>query len=373
MNILLVTQLWPADDSNKFTSGVLREFAVEWSKKGHQVKVVRPHFKYEKEPFPKEEKFITGNKVQVEFVKPIRIPFLKLTYYSNKKILKKLTFKPDVVICHLYNAYFTFHRLARMLDVPLIIGIHMSDIRISKNWFHRLHQQLIFKNAAGFACRSLAYQRKFIQRFPKFEKKSFLALSGIPDLYLTHNPIIKNNDIIKFISVSSLIKRKQIDKVIKALKDLPSNISWEYYIIGTGQERDFLKSLTEKLNISEHVFFLGHLRRDNVVKKLIENDIFILPSYNETLGVAYLEAMACGCITIGSKNEGIDGIIKDEENGFLCDPFNDRSILEKLVQASALNEKSKSKILKNAKRTVSSFTIEKKSEEYINNITRLLT
>ena len=48
-------------------------------------------------------------------------------------------------------------------------------------------------------------------------------------------------------------------------------------------------------------------------------DFFVMPSYPEGLGIVYLEAMGEGCITIGTKGEGIDGIIRDGENGFLVE------------------------------------------------------
>ena len=53
MNILLITQLFPFNKEDKNTSSAIREFAEEWAKMGHKVKVIRPHFSYEKEPFPK--------------------------------------------------------------------------------------------------------------------------------------------------------------------------------------------------------------------------------------------------------------------------------------------------------------------------------
>ena len=40
-------------------------------------------------------------------------------------------------------------------------------------------------------------------------------------------------------------------------------------------------------------------------------------SQGEAFGLVYLEAMARGCITIASRGEGFDGIIKDGINGFL--------------------------------------------------------
>ena len=47
-------------------------------------------------------------------------------------------------------------------------------------------------------------------------------------------------------------------------------------------------------------------------------DCFVMVSSREAFGLVYLEAMAKGCIVIGTKGQGIEGIVKHGENGFLC-------------------------------------------------------
>jgi glycosyltransferase involved in cell wall biosynthesis len=373
MNILLITQLFPYTAEVSYTSGALREFAEEWGNMGHFVKVLRPHYGYEKEAFPDKPVFKIGNNLDVEFIKPLRIPLIKLNFYSQRKALKKIPFKPDVIICHQYNSYFTFHTLARKFKVPLVIGIHMSDIRISKNRFHHWHQERIFKQATAFACRSYTYERLFQQQFPAFSDRTFVALSGLPERYLKlDNTSKKLSGKFEIVTVSSLIKRKQIDKIIKALTLLPSNINWNFSIIGSGDEEEKLKNQAQHLNLSDNVKFCGQYNRDDVIRNLLKSDIFILPSYDETLGLAYLEAMACGCITIGSENEGIDGIIVDGENGFLCDPFDDRSISIKLLEAVTLKPEHLNNILENVKKTIRNFSIRQKSKEYFDHVNTLI-
>ena len=184
MQILFITQLFPYKKGNQNTSSALREFIEEWDQNGNTIKVIRPHFNYEKEPFPPEKKFKIGHQIDVEFIKPIRIPLVKISFYPNKKILKNLDFKPDIIITHLYNSYFLFHKLSKILNVPLVIGIHMADVRISKNPFHRKHQKSVFKKASGFACRSFSIKSKFSERFPEFNNKAFLVPSGIPKNFI---------------------------------------------------------------------------------------------------------------------------------------------------------------------------------------------
>ncbi|MGM0407608.1 MAG: glycosyltransferase family 4 protein [Bacteroidota bacterium] len=368
MKILLITQLFPYKKGGKETSGAIREFAEEWSKMGHKVKVIRPHFSYEREPFPANPSFQISDNINVDFIKPIRIPLLKYTWYSKKKIQRLISFKPDVIICHLYNSYFTFHWLAEKLNAPLIIGIHMSDIRISKNKFHRWHQNKIFAKASAFACRSFSYERLFQKQFPGFKEKTFVALSGIPDKYIGLKKIKGKRNKLNIITVSSLIKRKQIDKILLALSTIPKNIDWGYKIIGSGTEKQNLETIITNLKLTEKVQMCGQYSRDKVIEELLKSDVFVLPSYNETLGLVYLEAMACGCVTIGSKNEGIDGIIVDGENGFLCDPFDEESITQKIKNVIYLNKQERDRIIHNAKASIDSFSIKNKAQEYIDNI-----
>ncbi len=371
MNILFITQLFPADKDINNTSEALREFVTEWAKKGHQIKVIRPYYSYEKEPFPVKATFKIEQDVFVEFVKPLRIPILKFGFFNNKKIIKNLTFKPDVVVCHMYNSYFTFHKLAKILNVPLVVGIHMSDIRISKNVFHWFHQKQIFKNVSAFACRSIAIQNLFHKYFPEYKKKTFLAFSGLPQIYLNQNIEVKRNQKIRIISVSWLIKRKQIDKVIKALAKMPADLQWEYVVIGTGEEDNSLKQLVNEINLSTAIHFPGKKSRESLMEELKQSDIFVLPSYDETFGLVYLEAMACGCLTIGSRNEGIDGIIIDGHNGLLCDPLSDDSIFAKLYEAMVMDEDNYKKMVSTGIESISNYSIEKKSGEYLDRLLKL--
>lgn len=372
MNILFITQLFPFSKGDKNTTGALREFVEHWGNNGNSIHVIRLHFKHEREPFPPKTHFKIGENISVNFIQPVRIPVLKFTYYNNKKIIESLDFKPDIIICHHYNAYFTFYRIAQKLQIPLVLGLHMSDLRLSKNKFHKWHLKRIYKKVARFACRSQAYQNLFIQQFPEFSKKVFLALSGIPQKYLDL-PLktTPNSQRIKLVTAGMLIKRKQIDLILRGLAKLGSNVNWEFTIIGSGTEETSLQQLTIDLNIQSNVRFVGHQSRDYVFDAFRNSDIFILPSYDETLGLVYLEAMASGCITIGCINEGIDGIIIDGENGFLCNAHDPKSIESKIVEAINLNQTEKENMLRKSKATIAHFSVEEKANEYLTQLKKI--
>lgn len=95
------------------------------------------------------------------------------------------------------------------------------------------------------------------------------------------------------------------------------------------------------------------------------SDIFCMPSQNETLGLVYLEAMSKGCITIGTQNEGIDGIIVDHKNGFLVEP-NEASLSKTLKQIFDMKEEELVKISDEAIKTAKIYTEKNMSKKYFN-------
>ena len=79
--------------------------------------------------------------------------------------------------------------------------------------------------------------------------------------------------------------------------------------------------------------------------------------------MVYLEAMASGCITVCTKNDGIDGIIKDGENGFLTVANGVKETIKRI-----LDYPDKNKILINAYNTVLMYNMETVAKNYIANI-----
>jgi glycosyltransferase involved in cell wall biosynthesis len=112
------------------------------------------------------------------------------------------------------------------------------------------------------------------------------------------------------------------------------------------------------------------MKRDMVLDELTKADMFILVSAPETFGLSYLEAMASGCIVIGSKGWGIDGVIEDGVNGFLCEPNEEKMLLSKLESILNMNEKELQQISIRCRRTICEYTEEKASTNYIEHISQ---
>ncbi len=121
-------------------------------------------------------------------------------------------------------------------------------------------------------------------------------------------------DEIMVLSVGELSKRKNHEVVIKALSKL-SNKRIKYFIAGEGNLKQYLQKLIEEMRLSENVRLLGY--RSDISKLCQCADIFAMPSQQEGLPVALMEAMASGLPCICSDIRGNHDLIVPGKGGYL--------------------------------------------------------
>ncbi len=124
---------------------------------------------------------------------------------------------------------------------------------------------------------------------------------GIPD------------DMTWMLSVGELIKRKNHETMIRAIADFPNVY---LTIAGRGELQEYLNTLIKELNLESRVKLLGF--RTDISELCRAADVFCMPSFQEGLPVALMEAMACGKPCVVSNIRGNTDLI-DEENA-LFDP-----------------------------------------------------
>jgi len=135
------------------------------------------------------------------------------------------------------------------------------------------------------------------------------------------------------LSISSLIKRKGQQNIIKALpaviKEVPDAI---FVLVGEGPYLPELERLIRELKLKSYV----RLTRRFVARSEIQMflgicDVFVLVSVLESFGIVYIEALSLGKPVIGSRGEGDEDFIVDGENGFLVDPNDTDELAQKII------------------------------------------
>ena len=96
----------------------------------------------------------------------------------------------------------------------------------------------------------------------------------------------------------------------------------------------FHKELDQRivdLGLEDHVTLLGAISAEAVRDKLMSSHVFVLASWSEPLGVAYMEAMSCEVPTIGTNAGGVSELITSGEDGILVPPKDPESLAAALI------------------------------------------
>jgi L-malate glycosyltransferase len=390
----------PNDDKNVSITPVVHYFAKQWVLMGHEVIVI-----YNANRYPDFLKFIprkikntlmskfsfvplvNDNEGDIHYlldnVKVYRYPMLKIIprglFFKNQiknqnnkiiETLDKSRFKPDLIINHWDNPQIQLSSLIKNhYKAKNVLVFHGLGNLKSKLKGKVLKESLKNVNIVGF--RSLEMQNEFHRLFGKF-KREFICYSGIPDDYVINNKHTSkksfNRKVYKYLYVGSLIKRKNPDTIIKALAKLKNQENFEFNIVGEGPMKKELEELSKQLGVAENIHFLGRVSREEVIQLMQESECFTMVSNNEVFGLVYLEAMLQGCIVICSRNEGFDGIIKDGDNGFVCDAGNVEELVSIYSKIDLMDNDIKSSLSDRAKKTAEYYTDSQVAKDYLNNI-----
>ncbi len=125
-----------------------------------------------------------------------------------------------------------------------------------------------------------------------------------------------------FFTLCDMREQKDLPTLFKAIACLlEKKPSVRFRIGGGGEMFVTWKNLADHMGLSPFVTWLGPLDRQQARFEFQQAHAFVLPSIHETLGVVFLEAIACGIPVIGTRCGGPESIINDE-NGILVEVGN---------------------------------------------------
>jgi N-acetyl-alpha-D-glucosaminyl L-malate synthase BshA len=111
---------------------------------------------------------------------------------------------------------------------------------------------------------------------------------------------------------------KRLTDVIEIFALVREKIPAKLVLIGDGPDRGAAEYIVRKKRLSKDVHFLG--KQDHVHEKLGVADLFLLPSDEESFGLAALEAMACEVPVVATNVGGLPEVVKHGMDGYLFEP-----------------------------------------------------
>lgn len=243
---------------------------------------------------------------------------------ATKKVIHEIYSKNKFDVVHVHMGFpdnSVGAYIKEKYNVPLITTIRSTDMDIS------IHNKKIKQQMEV----SLRKSDQIINPSPQLGKKLEKAFkldskhigNGIypfkrrkESKVTFKNGKFRNNNIM--ISISNLISSKGIQYNIAAMKRLvikfPNLI---YLIVGDGPYRNVLEEQVQDLKLDKQIIFIGNVAHEEAMKYLSISDIFSMPSYRETFGLVYLEAIYYKKPIILCEDNGVDGVVKHEESAVI--------------------------------------------------------
>jgi N-acetyl-alpha-D-glucosaminyl L-malate synthase BshA len=131
------------------------------------------------------------------------------------------------------------------------------------------------------------------------------------------------------IHVSNFRPLKRTPIVVRIFAAIRAATPARLLMVGDGPDRDRAEAVARELGVAADVEFLGE--QAHVTALLSASDLFLLPSSQESFGLAALEAMACEVPVIASRVGGLPEVIQHGESGFLYPPDDEEAMARSAI------------------------------------------
>ncbi len=233
------------------------------------------------------------------------------------------------------------YELFKKYRIPYIVAIRDTDINqyFQKAKHLKPYALKILKNAKAIIFLSPAYQEKVINTFvpvalqDNIIKKSLIIPNGISDFWLTNTyknrPVFDHQkEQINLIFVGQIIRRKNIENVIKAGIELSKRIDKKVNILLIGQQKD--QAYYKYLSTLGHFEYIEYCAPEELINYYRKADIFVMPSFTETFGLVYAESISQGLPVIYTYGQGFDGQFAEGQVGYGVNPLSVNDIVNKI-------------------------------------------
>ena len=237
----------------------------------------------------------------------------------------------------------TAMRLAEKYKKPFVVAVRNTDV----NGFFKYRVLLrplgvkILLRAKAVFFLSETYRTTLLQKYipkryrQKILEKSRVVPNGIDPFWLENVPPTRTaadetrvqNGGIRLLYVGTLVPRKKALTVAKAVEIMNRNgMHIQLTVVGKPIDMDILNALKCSPDVIDH----AACPKEELIRFYRENDIFVMPSRDETFGLVYAEAMSQGLPVIYGVGEGFDGQFPDGTVGFPAEPDSPEDVAEKI-------------------------------------------
>ena len=265
--------------------------------------------------------------------------------YKQSKIFNSAESVYEIKKFDIIHAYTLFSdgncamKLSQKYGIPYVVAIRNTDVNIFlKKMVHLRDKGLqIMLNSSAVFFLSESYKKQVFHKYVPvkyrelLDKKTYIIPNGIDDFWLDNvyegnRPQKKE---INLIYAGRINKNKNITATQRAIKILnKKGLDIKLTVVGKIEsQREF-----DKIVSDPYTHYLEQLPKEKLIYLYRESDIFVMPSFTESFGLVYAEAMSQRLPVIYTRGQGFDGQFGEGVVGYSVDPYNPEDIADKILK-----------------------------------------
>lgn len=268
-------------------------------------------------------------------------------YHKQRKILSAINKNIRVRDFDCIHAYTLFtdgncaFSLNRKYGIPYIVAVRNTDVNdfFRKIPFLRQHGIEIMKNARKIIFLSESYKEEVFRKYICDEDQQLLESrieiipNGIDDFWINECPkevkSLSDKHAIKLVYAGRIDRNKNIPTIQKAMGLLrEKGIIASLTIVGKIDNKNEFKRIIE----DEHTGYIESQPKEKLIDIYRKSDIFVMPSFTESFGLVYAEAMSQGLPVIYSKGQGFDRQFEEGVVGYHVTSSSPQNVADNIVK-----------------------------------------
>ncbi len=268
-------------------------------------------------------------------------------YHKQRKILSAIEKNIKVREFDCIHAYTLFtdgncaYSLNRKYGIPYIVAVRNTDVN---DFFRRLpflRQRgiEILKNARKIFFLSESYKEEVFRKYICAEDSQLLESrieiipNGIDDFWINERPkqvkSLSDKHLIKLVYAGRIDRNKNIPTMQKAMELLrEEGIIASLTIVGKIDDKNEFKRIIE----DKHTEYIEPQPKEKLIDIYRQSDIFVMPSFTESFGLVYAEAMSQGLPVIYTRGQGFDRQFEEGVVGYHVTASSPRDVADNIVK-----------------------------------------
>lgn len=329
---------------------MLANIASEQARMGEQVSLIIINDSYDTGLVESIDK-----KVKVKFLKrkpgsrsPLPIIWLNMILFWEQ---------PSVIHCHVASI---INYLFKPLHKKTVLTMHTTGINYTHITLNKYSKIFAISDSVRVVLKE------------KFNIDAKTIMNGVVFDKMANTKPPKLNNTFKIVSIGRLVDNiKGHSILIKAMHQIPKNISASVDIIGDGPDMSTLRSLCQDLHIEERVRFLGAKSQIYIQENLCEYDLLVQPSFIEGFGLTIVEAMAAKVPVLVSDIDGTTEVICHGKYGVCFKVGDHYDLAKKIIEIIGNIDQCKRMAEDAYEYAMERYSLTSTAQKYINNYTDL--